>query len=44
MVSMEGGRIEEKELKLGLRERQLKESCKELGENSAIYHGGYLEE
>ena len=43
MVAMEVERLEEEELKIGPRERKLKESCKELGVNPAIYHGGDLE-
>ena len=36
-------RLEEKESLVGPRERKLKDSCKKLGINPAIYHGGDLE-
>ena len=35
--------LEEEESKIGPRQRKLKESCKKLGINPAIYHGGDLE-
>ena len=42
-VSMEIERLEEEESLVGPRERKLTESCKKLGINPAIYHGGDLE-
>ena len=42
-VSMEIETLEEEESLVGPRERKLTESCKKLGINPAIYHGGDLE-
>ena len=42
-ISMEIERLEEQESSIGPRQRKLKESCKKLGINPAIYHGGDLE-
>ena len=42
-VSMEIETLEEEEFLVGPRKRKLTESCKKLGINPAIYHGGDLE-
>ena len=42
-LEMDIERLEEEESAIGPRQRQLKESCKKLGINPAIYHGGDLE-
>ena len=42
-VSMEIETLEEEESLVGPRKRKLTESCKKLGINPAIYHGGDLE-
>ena len=42
-VSMEIETLEEEKSLIGPRKRKLAESCKKLGINPAIYHGGDLE-
>ena len=42
-IKMDIERLEEEESNIGPRQKKFKESCKKLGINPAIYHGGDLE-
>ena len=42
-IKMDIERLEEEESNIGPRKKKFKESCKKLGINPAIYHGGDLE-
>ena len=42
-IRMDIERLEEEESNIGPRQKKFKESCKKLGINPAIYHGGDLE-